>query len=71
MSNSSVFKSRLKVLRNSAYLYSFVTTNYRQSEGTLKPKAFADTASATRGTDLSDDHVISNLLTSQSHNEDA
>ena len=47
MSNSSVFKSRLKVLRRSADLQLY--DNEFQTEGALTQNAFADNASDIRG----------------------
>jgi len=54
MSNSSVFKLRLNVLKSSADLQLY--DSEFQTEGALTLKAFADNASAIRGT-------ISNSLT--------
>jgi len=55
MSNSSVFKIRLKVLRSSADLQSY--DNEFQAEGALTQNAFADNVSDIRGTaSLSADH---------------
>jgi len=48
MSNSSVFKSRLKVLRSSADLQS--SDSEFQTEGALTQNAFADNVSDIRGT---------------------
>jgi len=48
MSNSSVFKSRLKVLRSSADLQ--VYDSEFQTEGALTQNAFADNVSGIRGT---------------------
>ena len=48
MSNSSVFKSRLKVLRSSAFLQLY--DSEFQAEGALTQNAFADNVSGIRGT---------------------
>jgi len=48
MSNSSVFKSRLNVLRSSADLQLY--DSEFQTEGALKQNAFADNVSGIRGT---------------------
>jgi len=48
MSNSSVFKSRLKVLRSSADLQ--LCDSEFQAEGALTQNAFADNVSDIRGT---------------------
>jgi len=48
MSNSSVFKSRLKVLRSTADLQSY--DNEFQTEGALMQNDFADNVSSIRGT---------------------
>ena len=46
MSNSSVFRARRKLLKDSVETYSEF-----QTDGTLTLKAFADNASVIRGTD--------------------
>jgi len=59
ISNSSVFKLRLKVPRSSADLQLYDTEF--QTEGALTLNAFADSASAVRGTvsnSLSDDRNV-------------
>jgi len=62
MSNSSVFKLRLKVLRSSTDLQ--LHDSEFQTEGALTLNAFADTASAIRATvsnNLSDnDDIVGN-----------
>jgi len=50
MSNSSVFKSRLKVLRSSADLQLHLHDVEFQTEGALTQNAFADNVIGIRGT---------------------
>jgi len=59
MSNSSVFKVRLKVLRSSADRHIYV--NEFQIEGVLTVNAFVDNANvifSTNSNNLSDDHNV-------------
>ena len=66
MSNKSVFKLRLKVLRSLADLQLY--DSEFQTEGALMLKAFADNASAIRGTksnNLSDDRNVRDIISAR------